>query len=102
MTERAVLTQILFLHPDRLTILELSLQVEGGGESFAKKDAVERAVREARIVTGDLGFLHDVGGLAAVRGVSTPVRIVVVDNDGGGLRLPLGGPGWPFRRSQGV
>jgi hypothetical protein len=46
MTERAVLTQILFLHPDRLTILELSLQVEGDSESFAKKDAVERAVRE--------------------------------------------------------
>jgi hypothetical protein len=45
-TERAVLTQILFLHPERLTILELSLQVEGGSESFAKKDAVERAVRE--------------------------------------------------------
>lgn len=46
MTERAVLTQILFLHPDRLTILELSLQVAGESESFAKKDAVERAVRE--------------------------------------------------------
>jgi hypothetical protein len=27
-TERAVLTQILFLHPDRLTILELSMQVD--------------------------------------------------------------------------
>lgn len=26
MTERAVLTQILLLHPDRLTILELSLR----------------------------------------------------------------------------
>jgi len=45
-TERAVLTQILFLHPDRLTILELSLQIEGDSESFAKKDAIERAVRE--------------------------------------------------------
>lgn len=46
MTERAVLTQILFLHPNRLTILELSLQIEGDSESFAKKDAIERAVRE--------------------------------------------------------
>jgi hypothetical protein len=45
-TERAVLTQILFLHPDRLTILELFLKMEGDSESFAKKDAVERAVRE--------------------------------------------------------
>jgi hypothetical protein len=45
-TERAVLTQILFLHPSRLTILELSLQIEGDSESFAKKDTIERAVRE--------------------------------------------------------
>jgi len=29
--------------------------------------------------------LHDVGGLAALREVSTPVRIVVIDNDGGGI-----------------
>jgi 2-succinyl-5-enolpyruvyl-6-hydroxy-3-cyclohexene-1-carboxylate synthase len=37
------------------------------------------------IVTGDLGLLHDLGGLAALRHVSTPVRIVVIDNDGGGI-----------------
>lgn len=37
------------------------------------------------IVTGDLGLLHDVGGLATLRDVSTPVRIVVIDNDGGGI-----------------
>jgi 2-succinyl-5-enolpyruvyl-6-hydroxy-3-cyclohexene-1-carboxylate synthase len=37
------------------------------------------------IVTGDLGLLHDIGGLAALRDVSTPVRIVVIDNCGGGI-----------------
>ncbi len=37
------------------------------------------------IVTGDLGLLHDLGGLAALREVPTPVRIVVIDNDGGGI-----------------
>lgn len=37
------------------------------------------------IVTGDLCLLHDLGGLAALRDVSTPVRIVVIDNDGGGI-----------------
>ncbi len=41
--------------------------------------------RPTTIVTGDLGFLHDLGGLAALRGVETPVRIVVIDNDGGGI-----------------
>ncbi len=41
--------------------------------------------RPTTIVTGDLGLLHDIGGLAALRDVSTPVRIVVIDNDGGGI-----------------
>jgi 2-succinyl-5-enolpyruvyl-6-hydroxy-3-cyclohexene-1-carboxylate synthase len=41
--------------------------------------------RPATIVTGDLGLLHDVGGLAALRDVSVPVRIVVIDNGGGGI-----------------
>ena len=37
------------------------------------------------ILTGDLGLLHDIGALAALRDVSTPVRIVVIDNGGGGI-----------------
>jgi 2-succinyl-5-enolpyruvyl-6-hydroxy-3-cyclohexene-1-carboxylate synthase len=41
--------------------------------------------RPTTIVTGDLGLLHDLGGLAALRDVSTPVRVVVIDNDGGGI-----------------
>ncbi len=41
--------------------------------------------RPTTIITGDLGLLHDLGGLAALREVSTPVRIVVIDNDGGGI-----------------
>jgi 2-succinyl-5-enolpyruvyl-6-hydroxy-3-cyclohexene-1-carboxylate synthase len=41
--------------------------------------------RPTTIVTGDLGLLHDLGGLAALREVETPVRIVVIDNGGGGI-----------------
>ncbi len=41
--------------------------------------------RPTTIVTGDIGLLHDIGGLAALRGVSTPVRILVIDNGGGGI-----------------
>jgi 2-succinyl-5-enolpyruvyl-6-hydroxy-3-cyclohexene-1-carboxylate synthase len=41
--------------------------------------------RPTTIITGDLGLLHDIGGLAALRDVSTPVRIVVINNDGGGI-----------------
>jgi 2-succinyl-5-enolpyruvyl-6-hydroxy-3-cyclohexene-1-carboxylate synthase len=42
------------------------------------------------IVTGDLGFFHDIGSLALARGLDVPVRIVVLNNDGGGIfeRLP--------------
>jgi len=41
--------------------------------------------RPTTIVTGDLGLLHDIGALATVHDVSTPVRIVVINNDGGGI-----------------
>jgi len=47
--------------------------------------AAHASGRPTTVVTGDLGLLHDVGGLAALRDVSTPVRIVVIDNDGGGI-----------------
>ena len=52
--------------------------------------AAHASGRPTTIVTGDLGLLHDLGGLACLRDVSTPVRIVVIDNDGGGIfhRLP--------------
>lgn len=43
--ERSVLTQVLFLHPSQLTILELALRVETELRS-CEQDAVERAVRE--------------------------------------------------------
>ncbi|MGN6202894.1 MAG: 2-succinyl-5-enolpyruvyl-6-hydroxy-3-cyclohexene-1-carboxylic-acid synthase [Solirubrobacterales bacterium] len=47
--------------------------------------AARASGRPTTIVTGDLGLLHDLGGLAALREVSTPVRIVVIDNAGGGI-----------------
>jgi 2-succinyl-5-enolpyruvyl-6-hydroxy-3-cyclohexene-1-carboxylate synthase len=47
--------------------------------------AARASGRPTTIVCGDLGLLHDLGGLAALREVETPVRIVVIDNDGGGI-----------------
>ncbi len=47
--------------------------------------AARASGRPTTIVTGDLGLLHDLGGLAALREVETPVRIVVIDNAGGGI-----------------
>ena len=47
--------------------------------------AAQATGRPTTILTGDLGLLHDIGGLAALRDVSTPVRIVVIDNGGGGI-----------------
>ena len=41
--------------------------------------------RRTTIVIGDLGLLHDLGALAAIREAEAPVRIVVIDNDGGGI-----------------
>jgi 2-succinyl-5-enolpyruvyl-6-hydroxy-3-cyclohexene-1-carboxylate synthase len=47
--------------------------------------AAHASNRPTTIVTGDLGLLHDLGGLASLRNVSTPVRIIVIDNSGGGI-----------------
>ncbi len=47
--------------------------------------AAQAGGRPTTVITGDLGFLHDIGGLAALREVGSPVRIVVIDNDGGGI-----------------
>jgi hypothetical protein len=44
--EAVVLRQLLVLHPIQLTLGELVRELAGQPESFALKDAVERAVRE--------------------------------------------------------
>jgi 2-succinyl-5-enolpyruvyl-6-hydroxy-3-cyclohexene-1-carboxylate synthase len=41
--------------------------------------------RPTWILTGDLGLFHDMNALATLRHVSVPVRIVVLNNDGGGI-----------------
>jgi 2-succinyl-5-enolpyruvyl-6-hydroxy-3-cyclohexene-1-carboxylate synthase len=41
--------------------------------------------RPATIVLGDLALVHDLGGLLGLRHADSPVRIVVIDNGGGGI-----------------
>ena len=41
--------------------------------------------RRTWVVLGDLALFHDMNGLAALREVDAPVRIVVIDNSGGGI-----------------
>lgn len=45
------------------------------------------------LVVGDLAFLHDLNSLALVRDSEVPLRIVLVNNDGGGIFsfLPVAG-----------
>jgi 2-succinyl-5-enolpyruvyl-6-hydroxy-3-cyclohexene-1-carboxylate synthase len=37
------------------------------------------------VIVGDLGLYHDMNALATLREIETPVRIVVLDNGGGGI-----------------
>jgi 2-succinyl-5-enolpyruvyl-6-hydroxy-3-cyclohexene-1-carboxylate synthase len=37
------------------------------------------------VITGDLGLHHDSNSLAALRHASAPVRVIVLNNDGGGI-----------------
>jgi 2-succinyl-5-enolpyruvyl-6-hydroxy-3-cyclohexene-1-carboxylate synthase len=76
-----------FLAPDGTDVLFLSNRGANGIDGLVSSGigAARTSGRPTTIVTGDLGLLHDLGGLAALREVETPVRIVVIDNDGGGI-----------------
>jgi len=76
-----------FLGPGDADVLLLSNRGANGIDGLVSSGigAAQASGRQTTIVTGELGFLHDIGGLAALRDVSTPVRIVVIDNGGGGI-----------------
>ena len=76
-----------FLAPGEADVLFLANRGANGIDGLISSGigAAHASGRPTTIVTGDLGLLHDLGGLAALRDVSTPVRIVVVNNDGGGI-----------------
>jgi 2-succinyl-5-enolpyruvyl-6-hydroxy-3-cyclohexene-1-carboxylate synthase len=76
-----------FLAPDQTDALFLCNRGANGidGLLSAGIGAADASGRPTTILTGELGLLHDVGGLAALREVEAPVRIVVIDNGGGGI-----------------
>jgi 2-succinyl-5-enolpyruvyl-6-hydroxy-3-cyclohexene-1-carboxylate synthase len=76
-----------FLASDETDVLYLSNRGANGIDGLLSSGigAARASGRPTTIVTGDLGLLHDLGGLAALREVETSVRIVVIDNDGGGI-----------------
>jgi 2-succinyl-5-enolpyruvyl-6-hydroxy-3-cyclohexene-1-carboxylate synthase len=76
-----------FLAPGPADVLLLCNRGANGIDGLISSGigAADASGRPTTIVTGDLGLLHDIGGLAALRDVLTPVRIVVIDNGGGGI-----------------
>jgi 2-succinyl-5-enolpyruvyl-6-hydroxy-3-cyclohexene-1-carboxylate synthase len=76
-----------FLGPGDTDALFLSNRGANGIDGLVSSGigAAHASGRPTTIVTGDLGLLHDIGGLAALRDIETPVRIVVIDNNGGGI-----------------
>jgi 2-succinyl-5-enolpyruvyl-6-hydroxy-3-cyclohexene-1-carboxylate synthase len=76
-----------FLPPGDADVLFLANRGANGIDGLVSSGigAAHASGRPSTIVTGDLGLLHDLGALAALAGVSTPVRIVVIDNGGGGI-----------------
>jgi 2-succinyl-5-enolpyruvyl-6-hydroxy-3-cyclohexene-1-carboxylate synthase len=90
-----------------LPIRQLDWWVAGGGSSIdvlsqrgvsgidglvsGAVGAAAAAGRPTALLLGDLSFLHDVGGLVTTRGLSVPLAIVVLNNDGGRIfeQLPV-------------
>jgi 2-succinyl-5-enolpyruvyl-6-hydroxy-3-cyclohexene-1-carboxylate synthase len=76
-----------FLGPGEADVLLLCNRGANGIDGLVSSGigAAHASGRPTTIVTGDIGFLHDIGGLAALADVTVPVRIVVIDNGGGGI-----------------
>jgi 2-succinyl-5-enolpyruvyl-6-hydroxy-3-cyclohexene-1-carboxylate synthase len=76
-----------FLAPGPADVLLLCNRGANGIDGLISSGigAAHASGRPTTIVTGDLGLLHDIGALAALREVTTPVRVVVIDNGGGGI-----------------
>jgi 2-succinyl-5-enolpyruvyl-6-hydroxy-3-cyclohexene-1-carboxylate synthase len=76
-----------FLAPGDADVLLLCNRGANGIDGLVSSGigAAHASGRPTTIVTGELGFLHDLGGLAALRDVETPVRVLVIDNGGGGI-----------------
>ena len=76
-----------FLHGSDADVLFLANRGANGidGLISCAAGAAHATGRPAVAVTGELGLLHDIGGLAAVAASSTPVRVVVINNSGGGI-----------------
>jgi 2-succinyl-5-enolpyruvyl-6-hydroxy-3-cyclohexene-1-carboxylate synthase len=76
-----------FLAPSATDVLFLSNRGANGIDGLISSGigAAHASGHPTTIVVGDLGLLHDLGSLAALRDVEAPVRIVVIDNDGGGI-----------------
>jgi 2-succinyl-5-enolpyruvyl-6-hydroxy-3-cyclohexene-1-carboxylate synthase len=76
-----------FLAPSAADVIFLCNRGANGIDGLISSGigAARASGRPTTILTGDLGLLHDLGGLVALRDVETPVRIVVVNNDGGGI-----------------
>jgi 2-succinyl-5-enolpyruvyl-6-hydroxy-3-cyclohexene-1-carboxylate synthase len=55
------------------------------GQISTALGAAAASGRPTWAVLGDLALFHDMNGLAALREVEAPVRIVVIDNGGGGI-----------------
>jgi 2-succinyl-5-enolpyruvyl-6-hydroxy-3-cyclohexene-1-carboxylate synthase len=76
-----------FLRPSRASVRFLANRGANGIDGLISSGigAAAATARPTWIVTGDLGLYHDMNGLAAIREASAPVRIVVLNNDGGGI-----------------
>jgi 2-succinyl-5-enolpyruvyl-6-hydroxy-3-cyclohexene-1-carboxylate synthase len=75
-----------FLRPGPEGVLFASNRGANGIDGLVSTSAGLAAARGSRTwaVLGDLALFHDLGGLAAVR-YTTDLRLIVVDNSGGGI-----------------
>lgn len=71
--------------PDGLRVMTFRGANGIDGVSSMSLGAAVGTGKPTLLVTGDLAFLHDLGGLHTARHLDTPMVVLVLNNDGGGI-----------------
>ncbi len=76
-----------FSYDNRKNIKVATNRGVSGIEGFIASTAgyIDGSQKETYLIVGDVAFIHDLNSLLFLKDIKTPMKIIVVNNDGGGI-----------------